>query len=803
MPTPSRSRIPIRTQAFAAAVAAAFVSLASSAFPLSAAPNVTGFVDQHCAECHDAEMKKGGLDLTALKWDPAKRENFDEWVKVFDRVTTGEMPPAKKPRPEGAALTPFLASLKGELHNANAGQQKVTGRTLLRRLNRVEYERTVQDLLGIQTSLKDILPADTPMHGFDTVAEGLRLSTLQIEKYLEAADTAIEAAINLQVAPEPLAKKQYFFKEDQGTRKHLDIAEGTITNKNDPKSAHKHLLKELPDAVVFFNEGYPSAKIHGFNPRFTGMFKLRLAGYVHQSMGHPVVMRVYADNYREKRLLGYFDMTEQPRVTEMTVMLKDSEHINIQPSDSGIDEKGKNVYNVNVKEFKGPGLALQWLEAEGPLLESWPPPSVKKLFGDTPINPTDPKKKTFRNNRQIGFELAPVDPKASARQLLESFATRAFRRPLEAGEADRFVKLSTDAMDAGDTFLDAMRVGFRAVLTAPQFLLFEEKPGKLDDFALASRLSYFLWSTMPDETLMKLAAEKKLSQPEVLRAQTERLLKDEKAKAFVQNFAGQWLDLRSIEATSPDKRLYPEFDELMQLGMVAETEAFFAEILKDNLSVATFIDSKFVMLNRCMADLYEIEGVKGEEFRKVALPAGSPRGGVLTQASVLKVTANGTNTSPVMRGAWVLKRILGQPPAPPPPGVGSVEPDTRGATTIREQLALHRNVESCAGCHAKIDPPGFALESFDVIGGWRERYRSQEKGDAAPSKRPGRYPPYKLGPAVDATGELTDGSKFNGIAEFKQLLLKQQEQVVRTLAGKLLTYASGAGISFADRATVE
>ena len=798
MPSPSRSQIPAVSQAIAIA-ALAFLVLGGA--PLLAAPNVTGFVDQHCAECHDAEMKKGGLDLTTLKWDPARRENFDEWVKVFDRVASGEMPPAKKPRPEASALAPFLDAIKQDLYATDAAQQTATGRTILRRLNRVEYERTVQDLLGIRIPLKDILPEDTPLHGFDTVAEGLRLSTLQIEKYLEAADVALDEAINLQVAPEP-GKKQYFFKDESNVRKHLEIADGTVTDKVNPKNKHRQVLKELPDAIVYFNEGYPPAEVRQFNPRNTGMFRLRISGYVHQSLGRPVVMKVYADNFREKRLLGYFDMTDKPRVVELTAMLKGNEHLVIQPSDSNYDAQGKNVYNIGAQTYTGVGLALQWVEAEGPLIESWPPPSVKELFGDTPVNPADPKRKQFRNNRQIGFEIAPADAKATAKQVLENFAARAFRRPLEAGEADRFVKLATDALDAGDTFVDAMRVGFRGVLTAPQFLQFEERPGKLDDYALASRLSYFLWSTMPDETLMRLAADRKLSQPETLRAQAERLLNDPRSSEFVKNFAGQWLDLRSIDATSPDKRLYPEFDELMQLAMVEESEQFFAEILKSNLSVTNFIDSKFVMLNRQLAEHYGIEGVQGEQFRKVSLPAGSPRGGVLTQASVLKVTANGTTTSPVMRGAWVLKRVLGLPPAPPPPGVGSVEPDTRGATTIREQLALHRNVESCAGCHAKIDPPGFAMESFDVIGGFRERYRSQEKGDRAPSPRPGKYPTYKLGLPVDATGELADGRKFNGITEFKQLLLGQQEQIMRALTGKLLTYSTGAGISFLDRVVV-
>jgi hypothetical protein len=308
---------------------------------------------------------------------------------------------------------------------------------------------------------------------------------------------------------------------------------------------------------------------------------------------------------------------------------------------------------------------------------------------------------------------------------------------------------------------------------------------------------------MPDEELLALAAAKKLGQPAVLRAQVERMLKDGKSRAFVTNFTGQWLDLRNIDATSPDKKLYPEADELLVVSMVRETEEFFAEMVNRNLSVSNVIHSDFAMLNSRLAAHYGIDGVPGEEFRKVPLPADSPRGGILTQASVLKVTANGTTTSPVLRGAWVLKKVLGQPPTPPPPGTGMIEPDTRGATTVREQLAKHRNSETCAGCHSKIDPPGFALECFDVIGGFRDRYRSQDKGDVTTVKNTRSKRQYiKLGLAVDASGELADGRKFAGIQDFKKLLLEQSDQVLAALTEKVVIYSTGAGIGFADRSTV-
>ncbi len=761
------------------------------------------FFDKHCAECHDGEVKKGGLDLSALHWKPEERKNLDAWEKIYDRVTKGEMPPAKKERPETKAQGAFLASLQKPLHEFNQQQQATAGRTVLRRLNRTEYENTVHDLLGIDVPLKHILPEDSIMHGFDTVAEGLRFSQLQIEKYLEAADAALDAAIVLTQKPEPM-KKRFSYKDEEGIRKNLDTPAGTITDKNNPNSAHRVMFRELPDAVIMFTTADYLVGLKQCRLPSPGTYKIKLSGYAVQSQGQPVALMIYSNNYREKQLLAYCDLPpDQPREFEFTANLT-NEHIVINAEGIGHDKSGKNVHGIGAKDFTGTGIAMQWVEVEGPLITTWPPPSLKLAMGDVPLSTLPPFKRKDRNGKSIGFEFAPTDAKAALSTGLTQFATRAFRRPLEPGETDRFVKLATDSLDAGQTFENAMRVGLRALMTAPQFLLFEERPGKLDDFALASRLAYFLWSTMPDAELIQLATAKKLTQPATLRAQVERLLKSDKAKAFTKNFVGQWLDMRGIDATSPDKRLYPEFDMLLQISMVSETEAFFNEVLSKNLPVSSFIDSDFAMLNRRLAEHYEIEGVSNEQFRRVALTPDSPRGGVLTQASVLKVTANGTVTSPVLRGAWVLKRLLNQPPAPPPPSVGSIEPDTRGTTTIREQLAKHRDSESCAGCHQNIDPPGFALESFDVIGGWRETYRSQDKGTNTKRKLNGQNVwQYKEGLPVDASGELPDGRTFTGIKDFKKLLISQQDQVLNALASKLMIYGTGAGIQFADRAAIE
>jgi hypothetical protein len=792
--SPALYILPIARRPLRAWSCLVFALLATAA--CAAGPRAA-FLDDHCVDCHDAETKKGGLDLTALAWNLSQAENFGRWVKVFDLVTKGEMPPKKKARPPEPARQAFLASLGEELRAFDMRRLAETGRTVLRRLNRHEYERTVHDLLGISTPLARLLPEEQPMHGFDTVAEGLRFSQLQIEKYLEAADAALDAAITFEAEPERRAKR-CFLKDEKSVRSHLDKPDGAEAG-DGSRNKHRHVLRELPEAIVYFSEGYPSAEIRQAATKTAGRYRIRISGYGYQSQGQPVSMRVYSDNFREKQMLGWFELPpDQPRVVELEAVLPANAHVRIEPSDTGVDEQGKTVYNVPVASFTGPGLALQWVEIEGPIFETWPPVSMARLFGDTPLVKIDEAKKNKWDKR--AYELVVDDPKARAQAAIEQFAARAFRRPLEPGEADRFVTLVNDELDAGRPFVEAMRVGFRGVLTAPQFLLFAERPGPLDDYALAARLSYFLWSTMPDEELLALAAQKTLTQPQVLRAQAERMMNDPRFGAFVQNFTGQWLDLRNIDATSPDMRLYPEFDERLRASMVQETEAFFAELVRGNLSVSNLVHSDFAMLNSRLAVHYGIPGVEGEQLRKVPLPPGSPRGGVLTQASVLKVTANGTTTSPVLRGVWVMKKLLGDPPSPPPPDAGTIEPDTRGATTVREQLARHRSLESCAGCHDKIDPPGFALESFDVIGGHRERYRSQGQGDQVLlTNTRAKRKSVKLGPPVDASGELPGGRTFTGIHEYKNALLEMHDTVLSALAKNLVTYATGSAIQFADR----
>lgn len=768
--------------------------------------NARKFLAAHCQECHEGKNAEANLDLTQLDFNPVELQNRERWIRIVDRVKSGEMPP-EKPLSEPISQA-FYLPISELLSNSIRETQNREGRTPLRRLNRREFENSLHDLLGITTPLQHLLPVDSSSQGFDTVAEGLRVSAVQIEKYFEAIDVALDAAIRLTELPKQV-DGHFSLRDEKEIRENIDKPEGEV----DPVSGNKHkqLFKELDDAVVYISHGWSPDNLRQFNPTADGVYRVRISAYGVHSRGEPITLRVFLSDYKIHRLVRYYEMLpDEPRVVEFSVPLTNREHIRINGHGIGIDANGKSVWNVDtIKDWEVPGLAVQWVEVAGPLFEEWPPVGLKKLVGAGNLRPLKTRGK-WTPQGHIAFEIAADDPPGAARKIIEQFASRAFRRPLYDGEAERFVKLAEDQLGEGSTLEQALRVALRSILVSPQFLYLEENVGQLNDFALASRMSYFFWSAPPDDELLQLAAAKKLSQSDVRQTQVDRMLKSPRADAFVTSFLGQWLDLSQIDATTPDMRLYPEYDEMLRASIVQETETYFREMLEHDLSVAHVIDSKFLMLDRRMSLHYDIPlpvepqtKLFGEEFRRVELPADSLRGGLLTQASLLKVTSNGTVTSPVLRGAWILRHILGTPPQPPPP-VAAIEPDTRGATTIRQQLEQHRDVESCNRCHRMIDPPGFALESFDVIGGYRERYRSIGEGDRAGKKLFGRdIWEYKLGLPVDSSGQTSDGKAFTGIREFKKLLMDNQDLVLINLTKSLLTYGTGAGISFADRPEVD
>jgi hypothetical protein len=718
--------------------------------------------------------------MDSLTRDWSDRANRERWLAVSEKVQSGAMPPKGKPRPpekDVAALTDWI---RGRVEAAEGARIATQGRVPIRRLNRAEYENTVRDLLGVDIDLKEVLPSDTPVNGFDNGAEALHVSSFLMEQYLEAADKVLDAAI--VNGPRPwLLKKRFDIKEEKSVKP--------------TGSVYRH----LEDSVAIFSS-WVSANIQvtlwNCYTHFRGNYRFRISAYAFQS-DKPITFHLTAGTFSavtEERILGYFDVPPgKPTVIEFVDRLEAKNFVRIVVDGLGVTPPV--VEKVGAENYKGPGLAVQWVEVEGPLHDSWPPPSHRRLFGDLKQAPAPTPEDKSR------LEVASKEPMVDAERLLRAFLRRAFRRAVTDEDVKLFLARVKAKLDAKSSFEQAMRVAYKEVLVSPHFLFLREKPGRLDDFALASRLSYFLWSSMPDDELLTLAEKGKLQEPDALRAQVERMLKDPKAAAFTTNFAGQWLNLRAIDATAPDPALYPEYDDVLKVAMVKEALLFFDEVLKNDLSLTNFVSSDFTLLNGRLARHYGIPGVTGQEFKKVKLPPNSHRGGVLTMAGVMKVTANGTTTSPVLRGAWVLDRILGTPPPKPTMDVEAVEPDIRGATTIREQLAKHRQRAECAGCHAKIDPPGFALESFDVIGGWRDYYRSVGKGE--PAVVNGRTMRYKKGPDVDPADVMPGGAKFKNIDEFKQLLLKDKDQLARALAEKLLTYGTGSPPAKADRAEVD
>lgn len=761
-----------------ATVCSASTLVAAEGEPIGAAAQP--FFKQHCHRCHGADTAEGDLRLDQLDTDLSKSSVFERWREIVARIRAGEMPPKDEARPQPTQVATVVKLLSGHLDEA-AARRRSEGRVVLRRLNRVEYENTVRDLFDVNVSVKEMLPEDAIAQGFDNVGAALNVSPVLIERYLEAADVVLNAAI----AP--------VHKLDSKVER-FDLYDSL------PKWFVAGTWKRDDGVILFRSSGDSASDLRQFRAPAPGRYRFRISASAHNSET-PLPMAVLLGNFvvsgNPTRHLGYFDAPpgKQAVIEFEERLLAKNDTIKVTP----VALPFVYLKQETIPDYPGPGLKIHWIEVEGPSPEAWPTESYRRVFGEI-----DPKRGTLED----------------ADKLLRKLLPRAFRRPVAEGEEKPFVALVAASLEAGQPFELALRAGIKAVLASPRFLYFRESDpvpaegtsssgNALDDYALASRLSYFLWSTMPDEALFELARTNELHKPDVLRAQVERMLQHPKAKAFTENFTGQWLSLRDINATTPDKALYPEFEEQLLWSSIQETHLFFDELLKENLSVTNFVDSDFAMLNGRLAKHYGIPDVHGVAFRKVALKPEYHRGGVLTQTSVLKVTANGTTTSPVVRGVWVLDRIMGRPVSPPPPNVPAVEPDIRGATTIREQLAKHRATENCAGCHKKIDPPGFALENYDVIGGWRERYRVVAERKDWVNNRVGPLAKYLaayqygLGRAVEAGDTLPDGRQFADLAEFKQVLLAHPDQIARCVTEKLVTYSTGQPVGFGDHAMID
>jgi len=728
------------------------------------------FLKQHCYACHSDKKAEGEVRLDTLATPASKIESDQIWMRVVEVITTGDMPPASEKRPPADSIKHVADSIAVALAKSPAPRP-----LSLRRLNRIEYENSVRELLGVNIDLAELLPEDGTVQGFDKVGDGLSISTILMERYLEAANTAYEAVFR-RVKQSPLEIK------------HLELLE----NKDNMASVTQKRAGtiEVEGSLIKFSPGWPPVRMDETIPRESGTYKVRIAMWPYQPGERSLTVALYIGPQfgpGKTKFVGMYDVTgtsKEPRIIEFESYFAANNTVHVVPW----------IYPGHKPDSTEPrpGIAVKWAETEGPLEQEWPAKAQAKLFGPNQVL-IDGANIYVRGRK--GVKKQHVDsetPREDIERILNEFVPRAFRRPVSKELVQKYVQLALARLAAGRSFEDAVRAGITSVLCSPQFLLLNYEPF-VDDYTLASRMSYFLWSSMPDDELMQLAAAGKLRDPLVRRTQVKRMLADPKSEQFVINFVGQWLDLREIDFTTPDKKQFSDFDDLLQESMLGETHGFFRHLIKNDLSIMNFIHSDFTLLNERLAKHYGIEGVKGNDhFQIVKIPADNIRGGVLTHGSVLKVTANGTNTSPIIRGVWILDKMLGQPPPPPPPGIPAFEPDIRGATSIREQLALHSTNQSCARCHVRIDPPGMAMESFDPIGRKRDHYYVPSNGKKpTPPKVP-----------VDPHGEIFD-KPFADFREFRAILAEQDQLFAHALAEKLLVYGTGRKMTIIEGPAID
>lgn len=746
--------------------------------------SIAQLFDQSCLDCHDSSSKEGDLDLESLRLDLDDADNFHIWERVFDRVADGEMPPNDSLGKQESAA--FLSDLNGVLKKADAHRIATSGRVPARRLTRAQYERNVCELLAIDIPLREFLPVESLTNGFDTVSKSQQISDHSMSALLNSADVALETSFNRILAPTPPWKVRLDWtqlrrdeestnREPEGRPKHKDIVSW---------STRQNFYGRMPATTV----------------PVTGRYRIRVRV---QAVHPPEDGRVWC-SFRSGVCsakasayywIGSFEATAQPKEYEYKAWVRKDHKLQIVPNDRGLKVVSPKVIKRpagTIAPMGIPGVAIKWIEIE--LIKSDQTKVRKALIGDLKLKPkqidSKEEEEFFKTNR---YEIVSANPQQDLKKLTQRFAQQAFRRPVSTEELKPYFEFAFKRFKATGSFGEAIRAAYRTILCSSRFLYFEEPPGKLDEHALANRLSHFLWGIGPDKQLRDLAKNGQLNNPETLRQQTDRLLADSRAKRSLAEFTDQWLMLYEINSTTPDGKLYPEYDEVLHHSLRQETHAFVQELVAKDSPVTDIVDSNFTFLNSRLARHYDIEWPGGLGLRRVAISPEDRRGGLITHASILKVTANGTTTSPITRGVWMLERIIGEHVPPPPANVPAVEPDIRGATTIRDELDKHRNLESCAACHVKIDPPGFALESFDVIGGWRENYRIV-------GEKNGRW---SEGPLVDPSHQLASGESFENIQELKKFLLRKPDQLARNMASQFITYATGAAPTFADRDAIE
>ncbi len=698
------------------------------------AKDLLPFIQTYCGDCHTNGAHEGDFAFDQYKDLAALKNDRSFWVKVLKLIKLGAMPPADADQPTAEERQRAIDWLDHQLFYVDCNSVQDPGRVTVRRLNRTEYNNTIHDLFGVQFRPADDFPSDDSGHGFDNNGDVLTVPPLLMEKYLAAAEQVSTEVV-------PLGNPVFALRKILGSE---------TTGQGNVQNSSRYLI----------STGSADGQFEVPRP---GPYKLHIYARQDKAGDEDAKLEVKFGG----QLLKTISVTQNRGFQKFT--------FDVKPGKGKQEVSAKFIndfYDPKAKSAKDRNVEVAAFELEGPLNEL---PEDRQSLLLTRILPGEE-----RTAHQAAIEN------------LTPFLPRAFRRPVTEEEINRYALLTEDLVKGGESFEQAMRVTLQAVLISPHFL-FRVEGGRriegpnemLDDYALASRLSYFLWSTMPDDELIELARQNKLHEPAVLRQQTERLLKSPRSQALIENFAGQWLGLRKLVTTEvdPDTKLFPEFTNDIRMDLWKETESFFGSIVQNDASVYDLLDGKYTFLNERLAKFYGIDGVTGPEFRRVDL-ANQPRAGVLTQGSVLTLTSFPNRTSPVKRGEWVLANIFNDPPPDAPPQVPALD-DTTSANpnlTFREQLELHRKGPNCASCHVEMDAIGFGLQSFDAIG----RFREKE----------GEHP-------VDASGKLPGGETFDGPIELIQILRGQKTRFGRCLTEKMLTFSLGRGVEWYDRCTVD
>jgi len=708
---------------------------------------VQPFLRKYCLGCHGKTKPRAGLRLSRFQTEASLLAERKTWESVFDMLDSGDMPPEDyKLRPSAAQSAQIAGWIREKLGLIDCGSESDPGRVTLRRLNRVEYNNTIRDLIGVDFQPAKDFPSDDVGYGFDNIGDVLTLPPLLMEKYLRAAETITQAAIFV------------------GDPSRLTITQ--LSGRRLSSKGARYLRRA--DTYAMVSAGGVFGQFVFSQP---GRYIIRIVAAADQAGKEPAKMAVRIDNktvrvhdIKGRRKRGTYE-------TKVTV------------GRGGVATGKRQIAGWFVNDYYNPkaknprnrdrNLYIKSIELQGPL-------GLKNI------------KMPATHTRILFVRPGPQrSPRQTADMIFRRFLFRAFRRPVTDEDVKPYVKLVELAMKRGEPFERGVQLGVQAAIVSPHFLFRVERDRRPDDpkaahqigqYELASRLSYFLWSSLPDDELFTLAGKGMLHSPAVLQRQVRRMLADPKSRALVENFGGQWLNLRNLVEAAPSRRRFPTFSEKLRSDMRRETDLFFGHVMRSDRTILDFLDGRYTFLNERLAAHYGIKGVKGDRFRKVSL-TGTRRAGVLTQGSILTLTSFPTRTAPVKRGKWILDNILGTPPPPPPPNVPPLEQTARKTpkSTLREQLAIHRKNPVCASCHNAMDPLGLGLENFDAIGRWRDK--------------DGRNP-------IDSSGKLPTGERFNGAIELIQILKKRRTKFTRHFTRAMLTYALGRGLEYYDRCAV-